>query len=400
MVKYYKDYFKNVISKKKILDKNQLQKDKIDSTKFSFFDYLYFGENNLSDIFRDILDIEGNHGQGALFFDLFLQRVFKEDSRISHKISCFKDCKPVIKREVYTDRIPNAKRRIDLVIEWNNDFAIGIENKPFDRDQENQLVDYAEHLKAKYKDFYIVYLAENEVTEKSILKNKLEELKSNNKFKHINYSEDIDNWLGNCVKECQSPKIVFFLEDVKNKLKNHFIGMEVDTQDEIVKYTMSEDTNIKAIFDIYNSYNKVLSAVAKKFTNELQLKFSKDIFEIKDDTKNGVVNIQFRKINWPQNIWCCISTEFNDSIFLGIWDEHKILSNELLKEQITKSNTILENNTENSWAWWSFPVKEYNNWQENADKIILMNNSKSLEYYFKELLIMIEIVDQNLLVKK
>lgn len=396
MIGYYKKYFKNVISKKEIIDNKQLEIDKFYSTKFSFFDYLYFGENNLSDIFRDLLDMDGNHGQKGVFFNLFLKIIFTNDLQISQKIEKFKYFKPVIKREVYTDRIHNSHRRIDIVIEWNNDFAIGIENKPFDRDQDNQLLDYAEHLKAKYADFCLVYLAEKEVTEKSILKNKLEELKLENKFKHINYSEDINHWLSNCANECQSPKIVFFLEDLKNKLKNHFVGMEVNNENEIVQYTISEDENIKAIFDIYRNYDNVLKAVAKKFTQELMLKFSDKVFEFQDKTIGSLINIQVRKEYWKPEIWCCVSTEYHDNIFLGIWDENNILTSEHIVKELLKSKSILEIKKESNWIWWSFPQSQYQKWQESPDKIIAMNNGKSADYYYNELLLLIRILDENL----
>ena len=130
----YKQYFENINFRKKILEKKQKEIDKLLSTKFSFFDYYYFGENNISDIFRDLLDIEGNHGQQDLFLNLFLKILFKDDLEELQNLKLKTiNIKPIVKREVRTDRIDNNKRRIDIIIEWSNEYVIAIENKPFEQ---------------------------------------------------------------------------------------------------------------------------------------------------------------------------------------------------------------------------------------------------------------------------
>lgn len=389
-------YLDDVSSKKEVIKRKQVEIDKVLSTNFSLFNYLYFGENKLSEIFRDLLDPNGSHGQGELFFNSFLEIVFMNEPAILQKLSSLTFCKPVIKTEVYTSRISNKYRRIDIVLEWNNDFAIGIENKPFDKDQENQLTDYAEHLEKVYTDFCLIYLADKEVTERSITKVNLEKLKINNKFKQIKYSEEINSWLYKCYLECQSPKVKFFLEDLKNKLSDHFIAMEIKNVDEIVEYTISEDKNIAAIFDLHYSYENVLNAVAMKFVQSLKLNFSNELFEIKDETVNSKINIQFKMKSWKKDLWCCVSTEYHDNIFLGIWDENNILNNEFIVKQLSELNSNLEKGGENNWIWWSFPESKYQNWQNNSDKIILMNNCDSTDYYTKQLFVMFNIIDQHL----
>ena len=66
-------------------------------------------------------------------------------------------------REVTTTRIENWKRKIDIEIAFRIDdgwAAIAIENKPWAVDQDQQLSDYAQHLKLKYgkKRFKLIYL--------------------------------------------------------------------------------------------------------------------------------------------------------------------------------------------------------------------------------------------------
>ena len=135
MENYLINYFENVVLKKKLIHEKQKEKDKFSSSKFNFLDYIYFGENNISDFFNDILDVNGHHGQSDLFLNLFLSTVFKDNFSILDKIKKFRNIQPCVFREVRTLRNENQNRRIDIIIEWNQEFAIGIENKPFDKDQ-------------------------------------------------------------------------------------------------------------------------------------------------------------------------------------------------------------------------------------------------------------------------
>lgn len=55
-------------------------------------------------------------------------------------------------REDSTAYIVNNQRRIDITLNFENKFEIGIENKPWDKEQENQLQDYEKHLRKKVRE--------------------------------------------------------------------------------------------------------------------------------------------------------------------------------------------------------------------------------------------------------
>jgi hypothetical protein len=123
---------------------------------FNVFDFIAPSENGISDILRDLLDPRGPHGQGDRFLRLFLQslglaRLLDDTPRVD------------VYREHLTASIKQDRRRIDLVIEIHSQsksWAVGIENKPWAIEQDNQLHDYATHLESRFsKQFHLVYLS-------------------------------------------------------------------------------------------------------------------------------------------------------------------------------------------------------------------------------------------------
>ena len=98
-------------------DKRQ-KRDRYDATNFSVFDYIDPDENRLSEMLRDLLDPSGTHGQGPKFLTSFLTKIGLPQR------SVYKECR--VKREDLT----HASRRVDITIRLD-DFAIGIENKPW-----------------------------------------------------------------------------------------------------------------------------------------------------------------------------------------------------------------------------------------------------------------------------
>lgn len=96
---------------------------------FNAFTLFSPNENTLSRIAQDLFDPRGAHGQGALFLNSLLKTIGLEQVGYLDVVK--------VDREVRTD----ANRRIDLVIETPT-ALVGIENKPWAGQQENQLSDY------------------------------------------------------------------------------------------------------------------------------------------------------------------------------------------------------------------------------------------------------------------
>ena len=114
----------------------------------------------MSYVFAYLLDPDETHGQRDLFLGKFL-----EDVTVGW-LSGSSWSLTSIDREVTTTQIENWNRRIDIEIVFQIDdgpAAIAIENKPWAADQDQQLSDYARHLKLMYgrKRFKLIYLTPN-----------------------------------------------------------------------------------------------------------------------------------------------------------------------------------------------------------------------------------------------
>jgi hypothetical protein len=115
------------------------------------FDYIRPKENRLSDLIRDLLDANGAHGQGDIFLRDFIETVCATTPASWTFRSAI--------RENSTSLIESHRRRIDIVVDLQS-FGIGIENKPWADDQEDQIRDYVAHLERRFAGkFVIVYLS-------------------------------------------------------------------------------------------------------------------------------------------------------------------------------------------------------------------------------------------------
>jgi len=97
-------------------------------------DYVDPDENRISDIFADLLNPKGPHGQGAAFLELFLKQVGLSVMAADAEIAKIRE------------HTTSSGRRIDLFLPFARGPALGIENKPFAADQINQVNDYCEYL--------------------------------------------------------------------------------------------------------------------------------------------------------------------------------------------------------------------------------------------------------------
>ncbi|WP_201092174.1 PD-(D/E)XK nuclease family protein [Thiocystis minor] len=125
---------------------------------FRLFDYLRTDECGLSRCLVDLLDPQGKHGQGRLYLDLFLARIGAVAWAGSDR------CHSVVAEKVIENR-----RRIDIYLKFDSG-VIGIENKPWASDQNQQLKAYADWLEkdANGKNWLLVYLCNRDPAQTSI----------------------------------------------------------------------------------------------------------------------------------------------------------------------------------------------------------------------------------------
>ena len=212
-------FFEGVRGRLEILTQYRVEVETHLARRFSFFHFIDFDENRMSDVFAYLLDPNETHGQGSLFLGEFLKDVHVEWLPESgwYRIR--------VGREVTTTRIENW-RRIDIEIAFRIDdgwAAIAVENKPWkgSTDEDRQLSDYARHLKSKYKKrFKLIYLTPGgkDPSEESIAYKKRKELTEKGQFAKASIRDWANGWLKRAEDEVKAEQVRWFVSDFRKAL--------------------------------------------------------------------------------------------------------------------------------------------------------------------------------------
>jgi len=215
------DFYGAVATRSEHFHEERKAADLHEATQFTVFDYIDPDENRLSDVIQDLLDPSGKHGQGALFLSSFL------DAIGAPRGATRPPCR--VKREDCTLYCTNYQRRIDITLEFSA-FGIGIENKPWAFEGEDQLKDYSLHLRHKYRQrFMLVYLSGDGTGPTSLNKTDLAVLKAAKQFKSLAYPTGLHHWLERCCRECKADRVRWFLENFVDYVR-HFELAETDEE--------------------------------------------------------------------------------------------------------------------------------------------------------------------------
>ncbi len=206
----------------------QLQKQM--ATEFNVFDFIRPDENKLSAIIAELLSPLGRHGQGTTFLKQFLRRLADDCKRIS--IPPLQDSdfeRAVVACETATTLIVQQRRRIDIRIDFGDEFGIGIENKPWAIEQKDQLQNYSEDLEGRFSGRYVLlFLCQCGRQPKSLEVEMHEQLTKDGTFAVIHFSEHIVRWARDCRQVCEANKVRWFLQDFIHYLENTLCGDSTD----------------------------------------------------------------------------------------------------------------------------------------------------------------------------
>lgn len=217
-----------------IAKRAQAELDRTAATKFSVFEYFKVPEETLSDIFADLLDPDGTHGQGDRFLRLFLDKIPSLRGDPSRKLGCDfspsdrRDCK--IRREYSTEE----RRRIDIVLKMPHGRRIGIENKPSSGDLKNQIADYLKELKRRDKEARVLYLSGNGKDPEAFSL----PTDPNDRARCVTVpyrggeSPSVENWIRQCWKECEAERVRWFLKDLLEYIQRSFRPLETPDNEE------------------------------------------------------------------------------------------------------------------------------------------------------------------------
>lgn len=230
------NFFSNLRFRLDIFQENKKQTDVYLASDFNVFDYIYPDENRLSDIIAHLLDPKGKHAQGDVFLKEFLIVISKKVNDATYENLALHNLRVI--REDPTSYIPEFQRRIDITIDFNGRFGIGIENKPWAGPRPKQLERYKQHLDKKYIGrFILFYLSPNGSLppRESLDPDEREALRKQKKFEILSYPIEFKNWLESCYKECRAERVRWFLKDfidyVEEKFKQSLMEQEGGEED-------------------------------------------------------------------------------------------------------------------------------------------------------------------------
>lgn len=327
-------------------------------------------ENCLSDIIAELLDPHGSHGQGATFLKLFTSRCGAIGSHSLNHVS--------IHRESCTVFIGNQRRRIDLLVDGGK-WGIGIENKPWAGEQENQLQDYADHLKRGFDDSLLIRLTGRDVDATSMDVAQQEQLSAQGKFASWRYGTELLAWVDECRQHCQAPRVTTFLDECSRYITAEFMTANNPRADMERKHLLPA---LESILEKDPSQLQSAAAIAEVFP-ELRQKFVCQLF---DEVQRDVLaqlgsawSVDLWKKNFVETDWACLAFAHKDwsslywvrlesqpkfgRVVLGVWhDKEKGIQR---NESVHRDLKSLEWGKQLGGPWWdgNSPLPEpFTNW--------------------------------------
>lgn len=243
----------------------QAELDRRLATQFStfgdFFHFIHKKENTLSRIFRSLLDPRGNHGQGRRFLDALLDEV-RTSRRFGRAASSLDPAVPGVRPgtppppardecRIHTEysfvkKFKNKGRRgsIDIVIEWpRSKYWIGIENKPWAGEQEEQIREYFDALLDKMPpgasmaadSVLILYLSGTGADPTTAPADPVKRARCiTMQYLATSDGPSVEGWLRRCRATCEAERIRWFLAELEDYIQRdpHFRSESELTQNE------------------------------------------------------------------------------------------------------------------------------------------------------------------------
>ena len=210
----------------------------------------------MSRIFAGLLDPSGADGQGDLFLSLFLEELqcagktpYKDyEGQPPHAGTYAGDlvC-DLLKRFESTENKPcsvwteysvywkKRRRSIDIVLQLSGNRWIGIENKPWAGEQEDQVEAYLRALlpKSTKDGVLLVYLSGS--GEPPTTAPEAQEYRRHCvTMSYRDYSDgspSLEHWLQRCHEKCEAERVRWFLKDVLEYIRRSFVDIHVTEED-------------------------------------------------------------------------------------------------------------------------------------------------------------------------
>lgn len=340
---------------------------------FRLFDYMRGDEMSLSYCFATLLDPNGKHGQGNRYMRLFCDHFLKEVEWIRP------DDLPDIR--VITEHQTHTQRRLDLFIEIRDIGIIGIENKPWAADQDQQLIDYATYLERHGRNWILLYFCNSDPSEESITEEKRKTYEDTKNFAQISFDQ-ITDWLQECLNETRPTIVRTFIEELTKYISESINGeYDMDEQNAVKKTILDNNTNnLTSAFAITLALSDIKEDLLKKLRDDLQY-FINDRKGERLLGNSRAFNLRSDKLD-PYNLSFCI--EFTKTMNDSWWGLVSTTGGTFLTSaDHDNARQLLSNSSGSSnkyWGWYSYDFSLLNlpgnvrNWNKSPAPWLAINN--------------------------
>ena len=303
--------------------RREQEKSRTFAHHFNVFDYLNTREQGLSLVLADLFNPIANHGQGTLFLREFLQELkLKFDINLPDF-----DANDV---DVRTEETISKGRRIDIYITIKESFCLAIENKPYAKDQDNQIGDYLKFLEKSFpgpNNFLLIYLSPDgsRPEEYSLSSTEYENWEGHFVLMAYHSKSDLvkddfripftlSEWLGICKNCCKVDRLRWYLEDLVNFCAKKFGGKrmttDIDTK-ELMEIVFSDSgkrlETVRTITEYWpdierNIYLKFADKLIQRIKEEVRISFPKELElepEIQSNRRGGKI-LYFSRKSWKR----------------------------------------------------------------------------------------------------
>jgi hypothetical protein len=395
-------FFSGIQAPQRLAKKLREQANIFLAEDFNCFDYLDTSEPGLSQISANLLRPDGSHGQGDVFLASFLALIGLTSRSPGPP--------PLVLAEEPT-RFINRPRFIDIKIRWD-DFSLGIENKLWAEDQDEQLADYVRDLERESQGrFLLVYLSGDgsDPDPNSISKELLSSLKEAGRIKVLSFPDVMFGWLDDCINRCQADRVRWFLRDFCRYLARTFPEWEgsrsVSAEDElIVDYALQNDEQLELSIAVGTRLHRIQERVITRFIATLKKRLMQELpgAVVVDEsmlteplTKGAGLSLASPEWTGLYSISLESETRNASKMFFGIGKKHPEPGRQL-GDLGDKLNLALgRGGTERSWEWWQYFAMPYLDW--SSDKALLgMFRGEALDFVGQRMVQLFRITEAHL----
>jgi len=355
--------------------------------RFSSFNFIQPDENSISDIIAHLLDPGENHDQGSIFLMEFLDIIKKEI--VNNGLSSIEPEHITIKREEATRSIDRKKRRIDIVMKLSNNdnqLVIGIENKPWAKEQDDQVSDYIKYLEKEYGKFVLIYLSSHGEMPNSIEEKEREKRISEGQLAILSFNK-LEQWLEKCRMRSKSDRVRTFLRDFEIYIHQKFEGSTIMEKEIIIKQATDNSKNLKVALMVAKNIVDIKEKLFSKLMGDIREQLKEDKSDLKLDVNftywNKYSDFEFYKESWENYsiAFEAESTEMKEIIF-GISRKQ-----EDPDPKIYEVNTYFGNGdggNDHWWLWHKYLDNPYRNWGNELQPWVDMLTPQMKDYIIKK----------------